>query len=175
MRCSANRRGGQGRERAAGRAEARKGSWDARLVTAAAGSCEETCEDKRRQRDEDEGGKTHSDWLRGREERDGLGERGWEGSLAIKMDGWTGRMDGIESSDKSDKSDKRRHGFQHTREPQNRPRTRPVERRPMYSWCLTRGWRYMLLGLALGLLAGVMGHCGPWLLLPSCPLASLFC
>lgn len=56
-------------------------------MTAAAGSCE----DKRRRRDEDEGGKTHSDWLRGREERDGLGERGWEGSLAIKMDGW---MDG---------------------------------------------------------------------------------
>lgn len=88
------------------------------MVTAAAGSCE----DKRRRRDEDEGGKTHSDWLRGREERDGLGERGWEGSLAIKMDGWTGRMDRIESSDESDKSDKKRHGFQHT--PRN-PKTAP--------------------------------------------------
>lgn len=45
--------------------------------------------------------------------------------MAIKMDGCTGRMDGIESSDKNDKSDKRRHGFQHTRETPKPPQDSP--------------------------------------------------
>lgn len=84
-------------------------------------------------------------------------------------------MDGIESSDKSDKKRQEATWISaHPEKPQNRPGTRPVERRPMYSWCLTRGWRYMLLGLDLGLFG--WGHGVLWpLASPSSFPPSLFC